>query len=36
MLITDPAGLVIGLFLTGFQPVIAYLACICAGLAIGR
>jgi hypothetical protein len=34
--ITDPSGLVIGLFLTGFYPVIAYLAYICAGLAIGR
>jgi hypothetical protein len=35
-LITDPTGLVIGLFLTGVYPVIAYLAYMCAGLAIGR
>ncbi|WP_433285845.1 heparan-alpha-glucosaminide N-acetyltransferase domain-containing protein [Pseudonocardia sp. CA-142604] len=35
-LVTDPAGLAIGLFVTGFYPVIAYLAYICAGLAIGR
>jgi Heparan-alpha-glucosaminide N-acetyltransferase, catalytic len=35
-LVTDPAGLVIGVFLTGFYPVLAYLAYICAGLAIGR
>ncbi|GAA1214560.1 hypothetical protein [Pseudonocardia alaniniphila] len=35
-LVTDPDGLVIGLFLTGFYPVIAYLAYICAGLVIGR
>ncbi|GAA3066299.1 heparan-alpha-glucosaminide N-acetyltransferase domain-containing protein [Pseudonocardia yunnanensis] len=35
-LVTDPSGLVIGVFLTGFYPVLAYLAYICAGLAIGR
>src|ERR1700754_2411271 len=35
-LFTDPVGLFQVLFLTGYYPVLAYLAYICVGLAIGR
>ncbi|HWN33775.1 MAG TPA: DapH/DapD/GlmU-related protein, partial [Pseudonocardia sp.] len=35
-LVQDPLGLVVELFLTGSYPVIAYLAYLLAGLAIGR
>jgi uncharacterized membrane protein len=35
-LVADPSGLITGLFVTGFYPVLAYLAFIIAGLAIGR
>lgn len=35
-LVQDPLGVLIQLFLTGEYPVVAYLAYICAGLAIGR
>jgi uncharacterized membrane protein YeiB len=36
MLITDPSGLIINPFVTGFYPVLLYLAYTCVGLAIGR
>ncbi|MGH3979677.1 MAG: heparan-alpha-glucosaminide N-acetyltransferase domain-containing protein [Pseudonocardiaceae bacterium] len=32
----DPSGLLAGLLVTGYYPVVAYLAYLCAGLAIGR
>jgi uncharacterized membrane protein len=35
-LVDDPSGLIAGLFVTGPYPVLAYLAYLCAGLAIGR
>ncbi len=35
-LVDDPSGLAVGLFVTGSYPVLAYLAYLCAGLAIGR
>jgi len=35
-LFTDPSGVLVALFLTGYYPVLAYFAYICAGLAIGR
>jgi uncharacterized membrane protein len=35
-LVDDPSGLIIGLLVTGPYPVLAYLAYLCAGLAIGR
>jgi hypothetical protein len=35
-LIADPSGLITALFVTGFYPVLSYLAFIIAGLAIGR
>lgn len=35
-LVGDPLGVLIQLFVTGEYPVVAYLAYICAGLAIGR
>jgi Protein of unknown function (DUF418) len=35
-LVTDPSGSLIDLFITGFYPVLVYLAYTCAGLAIGR
>ncbi|WP_433287615.1 DUF418 domain-containing protein [Pseudonocardia sp. CA-142604] len=36
MLVTDPSRLLGNLFLTGYYPVLLYLAYACAGLAIGR
>lgn len=35
-LVDDPSGLIVGLLVTGPYPVLAYLAYLCAGLAIGR
>ncbi len=35
-LVTNPAGLLCQIFLTGDYPVVVYLAYLCAGLAIGR
>ncbi len=35
-LVTDPAGTLGALFITGAYPVVVYLAYLCAGLAIGR
>jgi uncharacterized membrane protein len=35
-LFADPGGVLVNVFLTGYYPVLAYLAYICAGLAIGR
>jgi uncharacterized membrane protein YeiB len=35
-LVTDPSGTAVNVFVTGFYPVLIYLACTCAGLAIGR
>lgn len=35
-LVQDPSGLIVGLLVTGPYPVLAYLAYLCAGLAIGR
>jgi hypothetical protein len=35
-LVADPSGLLTDLFVTGFYPVLIYLASICTGLAIGR
>ncbi len=35
-LVTDPVGLLVLLLLTGYYPVVVYLAYICAGLGIGR
>jgi uncharacterized membrane protein len=35
-LLTDPVGLLVQVFLTGDYPVVAYMAYLCAGLAIGR
>jgi uncharacterized membrane protein YeiB len=35
-LVGEPVGLVVGLLVTGYYPAIAYLAYICAGLAVGR
>ncbi|HET9254368.1 MAG TPA: heparan-alpha-glucosaminide N-acetyltransferase domain-containing protein, partial [Pseudonocardiaceae bacterium] len=32
----DPSGLIVGIFVTGPYPVLAYLAYLCAGLALGR
>jgi Protein of unknown function (DUF418) len=34
--VADPSGLLIDVFVTGFYPVLIYLASICTGLAIGR
>jgi Protein of unknown function (DUF418) len=36
MLVTDPSRLIGNLFLTGYYPVLLYLAYACTGLAIGR
>lgn len=35
-LVTDPLGLLSQIFFTGVYPVVAYMAYLCAGLAIGR
>jgi uncharacterized membrane protein YeiB len=35
-LVTDPAGLLVQLLVTGYYPVVVYMAYVCAGLAIGR
>lgn len=35
-LVHDPSGLIVGLLVTGAYPALAYLAYLCAGLAIGR
>ncbi len=35
-LVSDPFGLLLGLFVTGEYPVLLYLALVCAGLAVGR
>jgi uncharacterized membrane protein YeiB len=35
-LVAHPSGLLIDLFITGFYPVLIYLASMCTGLAIGR
>ncbi|WP_217636090.1 heparan-alpha-glucosaminide N-acetyltransferase domain-containing protein [Geodermatophilus siccatus] len=35
-LVTDPVGLLSQIFFTGVYPVVAYMAYLCAGLAIGR
>jgi uncharacterized membrane protein YeiB len=35
-LLSDPFGLLVQMFITGDYPVVAYMAFICAGLAIGR
>ncbi|MDQ3763732.1 MAG: heparan-alpha-glucosaminide N-acetyltransferase domain-containing protein [Actinomycetota bacterium] len=35
-LVDDPAGLTVGLLVTGTYPALAYLAYLCAGLALGR
>ncbi len=35
-LVDDPSGLIVGLLVTGIYPALAYLAYLCAGLALGR
>ncbi len=35
-LVDDPSGLIVGLLVTGYYPALAYLAYLCAGLALGR
>jgi hypothetical protein len=36
VLVTDPSGMAVKVFVTGSYPVLMYLACTCTGLAIGR
>jgi uncharacterized membrane protein len=36
MLLTDPAGLLTVLFITGTYPIVTYLSFVCAGMAVGR